>query len=200
MGISCPSAAFVVGVNSGSGSFWLSFRPAGSSNSKSLPVSLYSFQPLPARYPRAIASMGIGLSFFTIIDLSSSSGRSLRSSASRCEWLSTKCVGINFAACSNHQRLICVSRIPLPGTPLGIMESNAEMRSVATIKSSSPRSKFSLTLPFAIFLKGRLSTDIRGSLGRLNFIRLLSNNPADKSSLFDCAQALYLSCKAGAGS
>ena len=171
IGISCPSAAFVVGVKSGSGSSWLSFIPAGSPNSKSFPVCLYSFQPLPARYPRTMASIGIGLSFFTIIERPIRCGKSLSSSRTRPPWFSTRCVGMILAACSNHHRLIMVSRTPLPGTPLGIITSNADMRSVATIRSSSPKSKFSRTFPLETLLKGSPSTVIRGSLGRLKFIR-----------------------------
>ena len=159
-----------MGVNNGSGSFWLSFIPAGSSNSKSFPVFEYSFQPLPARYPRTIASIGIGFNFFTIIERLISCGKSFKTSRTRSSWFSTKCVGIILAACSNHQRLIIVSSIPFPGTPFGIMTSNAERRSVATIRSSSPRSKFSRTLPLDTLLYGSPSTVMSGSFGRLKFM------------------------------
>ena len=41
---------------------------------------------------------------------------------------------------SNQKWEICVSTSPLRGMPLGMMQSNAEMRSVATMSSESPRS------------------------------------------------------------
>ena len=56
---------------------------------------------------------------------------------------------------------ICVSTSPLRGMPLGMMTSKAEMRSLATSRKASPRSKTSRTLPERIFLMpGRSSCRI----------------------------------------
>ena len=60
-----PASALVDGVNSGWGSFSASRRPGGRGMPLTLPWRWYSFHPDPTRYPRTIASMGRGLSFFT---------------------------------------------------------------------------------------------------------------------------------------
>ena len=65
---------------------------------------------------------------------------------------------------SNHQRLIWVSRMPLPGMPSGRMTSKAESRSEATSSSASPRSKISRTFPEAILGNGA-SIDVTASPG-----------------------------------
>ena len=44
-----PISALVAGVKIGAGSFEAFFRPGGSGTPQTLPLSLYSFQPLPAR-------------------------------------------------------------------------------------------------------------------------------------------------------
>ena len=50
---------------------------------------------------------------------------------------------------ANHQLLIWVRTMPLPGMPSGKITSNAESRSLATSSKASPRSKISRTLPEA---------------------------------------------------
>ena len=60
-------------------------------------------------------------------------GYSVTSVASR--WFFTRA-----ASSLNQNRLIAVRILPLPGMPLGMTQSKAEMRSVATISSASPRS------------------------------------------------------------
>src|ERR1051325_4236522 len=59
--------------------------------------------------------------------------------------------GIQSANRSNQKCEICVSTSPLRGMPLGMMQSKAEMRSVATSRRRSPRSNISRTLPLFIF-------------------------------------------------
>ena len=57
-------------------------------------------------------------------------------SARRMKWFGTTPL-----VCSNHHADIWLSTLPLSGMPVGRMESNAEMRSVATIsRRPSPRS------------------------------------------------------------
>ena len=56
---------------------------------------------------------------------------------------------------ANHQRLICVSRMPFPGIPSGRMTSKADSRSVATSRRASPRSKISRTFPDPTFGNAR---------------------------------------------
>ncbi len=63
-------------------------------------------------------------------------------SAKRRKWFGTTC-----AVRSNHHADIWFSTLPLSGIPVGRMTSKAEMRSVATISSRSPRSYVSRTLP-----------------------------------------------------
>ena len=58
--MSCPLAAFVAGVKMGSGSRSDSRRPGGSEIPQTVPAPRYSFQPDPARYPRATHSMSMG--------------------------------------------------------------------------------------------------------------------------------------------
>src|SRR5215471_7158538 len=50
---------------------------------------------------------------------------------------------------SNQNREICVRTFPLSGMGVGITTSKAESRSVATMRSWSPRSYMSRTLPRA---------------------------------------------------
>jgi hypothetical protein len=53
---------------------------------------------------------------------------------------------------SNQKWDSWVSTSPLRGMPLGMMQSKAEMRSVATNSNASPRSKISRTFPLLSFL------------------------------------------------
>ncbi len=56
-------------------------------------------------------------------------------STTRMKWF-----GTTESVASNHHADICVSTWPLPGMPVGRTVSNAEMRSVVTMSSVSPRS------------------------------------------------------------
>src|ERR1700694_4039490 len=68
--------------------------------------------------------------------------------------------------CANHQLLIWVRMIPLPGMASGRMTSHADSRSLATNSSASPRSKISRTLPEARRGKGRPSMEVTAIFGR----------------------------------
>src|SRR5438105_4558549 len=63
-------------------------------------------------------------------------------SARRMKWFGTTSL-----VRSNHHADIWVSTFPFSGMPVGKIASNAEMRSVATISSRSPRSYVSRTFP-----------------------------------------------------
>ena len=60
-----PISALVDGVKMGSGSFEEFTRPSGSSMPQTVPSRLYSFRPLPAKYPRTMHSAGNMSAFFT---------------------------------------------------------------------------------------------------------------------------------------
>ena len=63
--MSWPDSSFVAGVKIGSGSLSHCRRPGGSFTPQTVWDCWYSFQPDPARYPRATHSIGTTAAFFT---------------------------------------------------------------------------------------------------------------------------------------
>src|SRR4051812_35618135 len=74
----------------------------------------------------------------------------MASGSTEIRWLGTRS-----AVRANHQAEIRVRTSPLRGTGWGITTSNALTRSVATMRSASPRSYTSRTLPRTRSGKGR---------------------------------------------
>ena len=120
----------------GAGSLLAFCSPSGNGTPHTLRLSWYSFQPLPARYPRTTASTGMGCRRFTSMlrpcTCATSPGATTLSGASPVRWLGT--MSFN---CSNHHSAICVSSAPLPGIGSPMMTSKALMRSLATIRMRS---------------------------------------------------------------
>ena len=149
--MSCPSAAFVDGVQIGSSSFsacWYSFSNLCPRNGSPF---LYASYIEPNMYPRTITSYGIILSFFTRIVRPSYSGfwnslgMSLRSE--EIMWFFTMSPVIE-----NQKFESAFKTFPLSVIIVGRITSNAEMRSVVTITIlPSSRSYTSRTFPLIIF-------------------------------------------------
>src|SRR5205823_5533897 len=67
--------------------------------------------------------------------------------------------GTSAAKRSNQKKEIWVSTSPFRGMPLGMMQSKAEMRSLATSSKRSPKSNISRTLPlFTLRMPGKSSS------------------------------------------
>src|ERR1017187_8598719 len=102
-------------------------------------------------------SMASGFAFFTIIERRASCAANPESFRDKffgngSSPLASRWFGTSAENFSNQKCEICVSTSPLRGMPLGMMTSKAEMRSLATSRKLSPRSKTSRTLPERTFL------------------------------------------------
>src|ERR1039458_4427399 len=102
-------------------------------------------------------SMASGFAFFTIIERRASCAANPESFRDKffgngSSPLASRWFGTSAENFSNQKCEICVNTSPLRGMPLGMMTSKAEMRSLATSRKLSPRSKTSRTLPERTFL------------------------------------------------
>src|SRR5262249_54793462 len=152
------------------------------------PLCRYSFNPDPSRYPRTTHSTGATRHFLTIVvrpansALSAPAGSSIELISVEIKWLGT------FSR-SNQNALSCVRIRPLSGIPLGITQSNALIRSVATKSSLSPKSYTSRTFPRRTGTPGmRLSS----KAGRETMVGIMSQSNEDGVAGVATSRLLYI--------
>jgi len=109
-----PSSALVAGVKIGRGSLSDSCRPSGRPTPQTEPLSWYSFQPEPDRYPRTTHSIGYIWSLRT---------RTARPSTSSGTSLEMKWFGQMSFVFSNQKFDIWVRTLPLSGILVGMITS-----------------------------------------------------------------------------